>query len=373
MYSNQLESLGGILIFIAFLSFLWGVTQCFAGYKVFRFVIVLTGIFLGGTLGYLLAKNGAGVLLGAVAGGMLLWFFYQVGIFIMGMTLGYLLTILVMLLSGNAGYDDIAVFGFLLGIAGGIFALYWHKFVIVLSTAFYGGFIMAFWLGIFFTRSVPEVLQSPGMLIMVTLFLGFLGMLVQYEKLDGFFSGGKNLADLKITSEDIYRERQITPETMEKNMEEFKRIKEVFQNPQKYRNRANAAPQPPVTPTYQEADYQTRRVPAPGTQMASLSFLQLSGNNKQRRYQINWRPVSSGFEALVGKATATNFPEVDIPESVISRKHVLLKQKNSQLFIVHLSATNPTYKNNQPLQPNTEYPLQKGDKLIMGDIHFKVE
>lgn len=369
MYS--LNNLGGILILVAFLSFIWGMMQCFSGYKIFRFLIVLNGAVLGGLLGYLLTKNAAGAILGAAAGGALIWYVYQVGIFLMGMTLGYLAAAVLYLLFDIMGPYEILVLGPVFGIAGGIFALSWHKFIIVLSTAFYGAFIMAFWLGILFTQSLPEVLDSPGMLIMVTLFLGYLGMLVQYEKLEGYFKEGKTLADLKITREDIHQDRKITPEMMNQNMEEFKTIKDALLKSDKYRLQPNA-PSTPWQPS-SEKDYQTQKVPAPGQSPVLLTLVQLSGTFSHQRYPVTWRPASAGFEAIVGKSAAGSSPDVNIPEPVVSRKHILLIQKAGQLFIRHLSTSNPTYKNNQPLQPNTDYPLQKGDSLILGDIQFKVE
>ena len=112
-----------------------GLVMCFFGYRWFRFVLFLIGFLLGFTIGFIGgAATPVGLLIGLLLGivlGFLFRFLYFLGLFMLGALLGGLLGLLVA--------PPIAA---LLGVAGGILALFFHKLFVILSTGMVGGFMV---------------------------------------------------------------------------------------------------------------------------------------------------------------------------------------------------------------------------------------
>jgi len=120
-----------------------GLVQCFAGYRLLKLVLSLTGFLLGamvvGTAATTITENGfailACVLLGGVVGGVLMFVFYSAGIFVLGGALGYV--------AGSAWFGasaqpvQPALLG-LLSIVGGILSLWLQRFMLKAATAFAG-------------------------------------------------------------------------------------------------------------------------------------------------------------------------------------------------------------------------------------------
>jgi len=84
----------------AVLLILWGALDCFFGYRVFKFTVVLLGAAAGAVLGHqlfvvVLGLTGdarwVGLGLGAILGGALAFGLYLVGIFLLGFSLGFML------------------------------------------------------------------------------------------------------------------------------------------------------------------------------------------------------------------------------------------------------------------------------------------
>lgn len=144
-----------------------GIAQCFFGYRIFKFLLGLSGFIVGAALGAMLAGR-AGALevllsclaLGVVGATLAIWLYF-VGIFLTGAVVGGGLGLL--LGTGAESEGAALVLGLLGGIAGGIVALKVQKFVIIFSTAAQGA---ASIVGGAMLATTPDLLtRSPDRLL----------------------------------------------------------------------------------------------------------------------------------------------------------------------------------------------------------------
>ncbi len=68
----------------------------------------------------------------------------------------------------------------------------------------------------------------------------------------------------------------------------------------------------------------------------------------------------------------TIFPNIDIDELGVSRKHALLRPTASVLYLLDLGSTNGSRLNTRPLGVNIPYPLMNGDMVALGRLEFIV-
>lgn len=122
-----------------------GLVQCLFGYRLFRWMLGLTGFAAGGLAGGAagMATYGTlGAVIGGIVGGAmgaaLMVAFYFIGVFAMGVVVGGLIGIV--LAGGNAGTGVIAAAA--LGLIGGVVAVMVQKLVIVLSTSLVGAYLV---------------------------------------------------------------------------------------------------------------------------------------------------------------------------------------------------------------------------------------
>lgn len=59
--------------------------------------------------------------------------------------------------------------------------------------------------------------------------------------------------------------------------------------------------------------------------------------------------------------------------TAVGRQHADIVQHGGEYFVVDLNSTNHTYVNGCQVCPGSEYPLQNGDQLMLGDECFRVE
>jgi two-component system cell cycle response regulator len=59
-----------------------------------------------------------------------------------------------------------------------------------------------------------------------------------------------------------------------------------------------------------------------------------------------------------------------LPSDCVSRRHSRLERRDERVFVVDLASTNGTYVNDEA-QPVRERPLERGDRLRIGDTIFK--
>jgi len=127
-----------------------GLLYCFMGYRLFKFVLCLTGFLVAGTValalvGWLSQGNlpvmAVGALIGGICGGMALFWLYRVGVFFIGL-LG-LVTISYNVLQGRPeSWVPWAIVG--AGLAGGLLALAIERPVMTLATASIGAWLIVY-------------------------------------------------------------------------------------------------------------------------------------------------------------------------------------------------------------------------------------
>jgi Domain of unknown function (DUF4203) len=171
-----------------------GLLQCFAGYRIFRVVLGITGFMIGAVLaGYLVyhwTSSPLFTLIAAVIGGLigafLLGGLYKLGIFVIGAIFGVVATTALFALSGSTAP------GWLLAVIAlvcAILAVIFQKLMIVIATSFGGSWWaisgIASLTGAVKMESLqpaPLGLQEAGAGWLVAwLLLGVAGMIVQFR------------------------------------------------------------------------------------------------------------------------------------------------------------------------------------------------
>lgn len=176
-----------------------GALGCFFGYRIFKLILGILGFVLGAILAAWIANNildGSQtiVVIAALAGGIicavLMTFLYFIGIFVLGAILGGLLGTLI----GTAleGYLQIII-QLILAVIGGVIALIFQKFMIIIATSLSGSWSAV--TGIYYFISgdldIYRIYQQPKNLLFVDihfyiillcwLILGVIGIFVQYK------------------------------------------------------------------------------------------------------------------------------------------------------------------------------------------------
>jgi hypothetical protein len=123
-----------------------GAVACFAGYRLFRIVLAIFGFILGAMLVSSLMgiSNTAGLVVAALVGGLvgaaILLFAYFVGIAIVGAGVGALVAHAGWAFVGSGDPPVMAVIG--LAVLGALAAMFVQRHVIVVTTAFVGGWTL---------------------------------------------------------------------------------------------------------------------------------------------------------------------------------------------------------------------------------------
>ena len=123
-----------------------GALACFAGYRLFRYVLALFGFILGAMIASSVMglSSTAGMVIAALVGGVLgaavLLFAYFIGIALVGAGVGALVAHFGWAFFGTGDPPVVAVI--VLAIAGAIGAMYVQRHVIVVTTAFVGAWTL---------------------------------------------------------------------------------------------------------------------------------------------------------------------------------------------------------------------------------------
>lgn len=180
----------------------WGLLDCFFGYRVFKLTIAL----LGAVAGALLAQAGAqaaglgsggelaALLVGALLGAGLAFLAYIAAVFVAGFGLGATLAILLL----SHFHHMVALLAALVvGVIGGLAAVKLQRVVIILATSLMGAFRAIFAL-MYFTnqldwlyyfrqpQQIPAVIDTNTWVFPAVLVLAAVGALAQFE-----IGGGK--------------------------------------------------------------------------------------------------------------------------------------------------------------------------------------
>ncbi|GAB4239373.1 MAG: hypothetical protein Kow00109_14200 [Acidobacteriota bacterium] len=173
-----------------------GLIACFAGYRIFRFLIAVAGFVLGaailGGLAWTFLSDSAVVawaaaFLGGILGAVLLSVFYFLGIFALGAAFGALLGQIL----GPVIHLEPIVVSIVLGILCGFVALGAQRLLITISTAYVGSWLVVTGVAYFFRGLQPTgILHRPPLewsapaellTFVVWLGLGAAGVAVQYS------------------------------------------------------------------------------------------------------------------------------------------------------------------------------------------------
>jgi hypothetical protein len=173
----------------------WGLIQCLFGYRLFRWMLALTGFAMGAVAGGAAGFQLHGTI-GAVIGGLVLGLLgavmmvvlYFVGVFAMGVMLGALAGLLIA--GPETGFGIAAAV--VLGLIGGILAVVIQKLLIILSTAMVGSYLVIL-AAIHFafggldlqrlsndTTYISDMIRQRPAILAFWLGLALVGVIVQY-------------------------------------------------------------------------------------------------------------------------------------------------------------------------------------------------
>lgn len=184
-----------LLNIIIGLGILIGSIQCFFGYRIFKIILGLIGFIgggaLAGSIGYAISgEEGVALLAGVVGGAIgaaLLVALYLIGVFLIGAFLGSLIGIILFGLSNGSPEPAVLL---ILAVIGGVVALIFQKFMIILSTSFGGSWSVVSGIAYFTIRgfdptNLEYFFRSGGTQIYAILLcwvaLGIFGLIVQYK------------------------------------------------------------------------------------------------------------------------------------------------------------------------------------------------
>ena len=141
MLPHSYELPAGVLLVIG------GALSCFAGYRLFKIVLGIYGFIVGAMLAssMVAASNTVGMVAAAVVGGLVgalaLMFAYFVGIALVGAGMGALVAHVGWSYVGSGG-DPPPLAVILLALLGSLGAMLLQRYVIIVATAFGGGWTM---------------------------------------------------------------------------------------------------------------------------------------------------------------------------------------------------------------------------------------
>lgn len=184
----------GLNVIIGFMVLL-GAVQCFLGYRIFKVILGLTGFFIGGLLagsaGYDVSQQELVALLAGLVGGIIgaavLVGLYFVGVFVIGAFLGGILGGALCAVVGTSPEPLVLL---ILAILTGVVALFFQKFMIIMSTGFGGAWSVVTGIAYFTTGAIdPTRLESifrassvqMYVILLCWILLGLAGVMVQYK------------------------------------------------------------------------------------------------------------------------------------------------------------------------------------------------
>ncbi|MBN2379157.1 TMEM198/TM7SF3 family protein [candidate division WOR-3 bacterium] len=181
-----------LAIAFAIIYILAGVLFCFFGYRIFKVVLGIAGFifgyYLAANLVSLLAPPLWVVILVGVAGGILLAllsaFIYFLGVFVLGAYFGATIAFVLAGLFGSAFSTSpwMWVMVLILAVAGGVIAVIFHRFMIILSSSFAGAWsIMAGIGSLVYLGSTYQGTVYPYIMLVGWAVLGVVGMIVQFK------------------------------------------------------------------------------------------------------------------------------------------------------------------------------------------------
>lgn len=201
MFSPLVKTIAAISLFI-------GIAFCLWGYKIIRVLFAICGIFLGGGAGALLCIyalkianwSWIGAIIGAILGAILLFKLYQLGVFLLALSIG---ACIAGIFTGFT-QDSLPIY-LLIGVILGVLAVIWIRFAIIISTSLSGGSTAASGL------AVLVGLSSNIIVLLISLALTIIGIIYQLKHTDKSY--GKKPAAVAANAGTTTTTITITPAT----------------------------------------------------------------------------------------------------------------------------------------------------------------
>lgn len=83
-------------------------------------------------------------------------------------------------------------------------------------------------------------------------------------------------------------------------------------------------------------------------------------------------PVVLGRGLLLDVENGVDLSDFNAHKHGVSRHHCMLQRNSTALVVIDLGSRNGTFVNAMKLAPFERYPLDSGDKLILGNLHVLV-
>ncbi len=212
---------------MAGISILIGLVNCFFGYRIFKWILLLLGVYTGWALGFVagllylddLVLALLTAILGGIICGYLMFVLYFAVVFLLGASLGALLGYLVTV---AAGHEQITILLIIPAVIGGVLGLIIQKFMIIATTSFGGAnnVVMgaAHFIGVLdweYLLHHPEmlhkVLASRLVLLLCWIILSVTGMVAQYT-----LTAGRKKEEKKQEQDEEEKEEEMTDKPSEK-------------------------------------------------------------------------------------------------------------------------------------------------------------
>jgi len=175
----------------------WGLADCFLGYRIFKLTLTMLGVVMGAALGVFLGgalfddgliAMSCGFLLGGILGGALAFYVYLAGVFVLGFGVGVILAAPLLEPFGGSLPNIILVIGFL----SGILSIFLVKVMIIVITGVTGAFRVVYGAGYLMggynlidaltdPESLPTALAESDGLFWTMALTAAAGLLVQFH------------------------------------------------------------------------------------------------------------------------------------------------------------------------------------------------
>jgi uncharacterized membrane protein YeaQ/YmgE (transglycosylase-associated protein family) len=179
------------------IAILWGLVDCFLGYKIFKVTIGLLGGLAGAVLGQFIAQSAgagdggqlAGLLIGALLGAGTAFLLYVAAVFLAGFGFGATLAILLL---AHFNHMVALLASIVVGVVAGFIAVKMQKVLIILATSLLGAF-RALLATCYFTSQldwfyyfrnpaqIPAMIDNTPWLFPSILVLAAVGSITQFE------------------------------------------------------------------------------------------------------------------------------------------------------------------------------------------------
>lgn len=183
-----------IVVLVSIPALIFAAAYCFFGVKIYRVLLVISGVAGGGLAGALflalVTDSGAGFVIGFILFGALFgvlsWFFYKVFLFIQTFFSALSVTCSIMfVITSNFGVS--LTLGIIAGLALAILICIYTKLFVMITTAYQGAGSIASILSLFFITSKAHSVVNLLLLIVFTA----LGFYVQNRFFGDTYNGGK--------------------------------------------------------------------------------------------------------------------------------------------------------------------------------------